>query len=75
MIERKCLYPITILTSLNEKYKRLALKSGIITTEDLVKGGSKILISAGIDEETALAAHEEAEILLESDIRTPKHHE
>jgi len=70
MIERKHLYPITIPMSLNDQDKRLALKFGIITTEDLVNKGPKILVSAGIKEKIALTAHEEAEILLNFDVKS-----
>ncbi len=68
MIEKKVLYPVTILSSLNEEARRLALQLNIITVEDFLDKGVEALISAGIDEKMVLAAQKEGKILLQTKI-------
>ena len=66
MIDRKALYPITILRSLDREERNIALQSGIITVEDALKRGPKAFALAGIDRETAFSAMEEIRALLKA---------
>ncbi|RLG46755.1 MAG: ATPase [Thermoproteota archaeon] len=66
MIERKALYPITILQTLDREERNLALQSDIITVEDALTGGPEALISAGINKKKAFSAMKEIKALIES---------
>ncbi len=66
MIERKALYPITILQTLDREERNLALHSDIITVEDALTGGPEALISAGINKKKAFSAMKEIKALIES---------
>ncbi|HDI74200.1 MAG TPA: ATPase [Candidatus Korarchaeota archaeon] len=63
LIERKGLYPVTILRSLDEEEKKLALSAGIVTVEDVVTGGVETLLSAGIGRRAAVAAVREGNLI------------
>jgi len=65
MIERKALYPITILQTLDREERNLALHSDIITVEDALTGGPEALISAGINKKKAFSAMKEIKALIE----------
>ncbi|MEM1928967.1 MAG: restriction endonuclease [Thermofilaceae archaeon] len=64
LIERYGLYPITVLSTLSEEQKRVLLRSGIVTLNDLAKlSASELAVAAGVSVEQAEAALAEAKMM------------